>query len=413
MNIAKRATLGLFVLLLGAGAYAFAEHSVRTADAAGSGPAITVTLGNTGNAQPAQVDMTQFWEAWNLLSQNFVQVHASTTIPTDQQKLYGAIAGLASSYGDPYTVFFPPADAQVFNDDVNGSFGGVGMEMDTGAKGEIVVVAPLKDSPAQGAGILSGDVVLAIDGASTDGMLVDEAVKLIRGPVGTTVKLTVLHKGQTQSTVVSIVRATIQIPIIDAKSQSGGTFVISLYSFSQNSADLFRNALRQFFQSGDTKLVLDLRGNPGGYLDAAVEMASFFLPVGKTIVTEDFKGTQQNIVHQSFGYNVFANKKLSMVVLIDQGSASASEILAGALQQQGVATLVGTRSFGKGSVQQLMELGGGAELKITVARWLTPNGTSISDGGLTPDIKADRTADDFKAGKDPQMDAAAAWLATQ
>jgi len=368
----------------------------------------TTTIAGTPN-----VDMTQFWNAWNVLSNNFVQVHASTTIPTDKEKIYGAIAGLAASYGDPYTVFFPPSDAQVFNDDINGSFGGVGMDMDQTSNGDIIVVAPLKGSPAEAAGMHSGDVILAVDGTSTQGMIVDEAVKLIRGPVGTAVTLTVARDGVSKPLTIKIVRDTINIPIINAYARGDGVFVIELYSFSQNSADLFRNALRQFFISGDTKLILDLRGNPGGYLDAAVNMASYFLPVGDTVVTEDFKGRADNIVHRSLGYNVFANKKLSMAILVDQGSASASEILSGALQQHGVAKLVGTRTFGKGSVQQLVDLGGGAELKVTVARWLTPNGTSISDGGLHPDINATTTVADKAAGKDPTKDAALSWLATQ
>jgi len=175
-----------------------------------------------------------------------------------------------------------------------------------------------------------------------------------------------------------------------------------------------RNALRNFQQSGDTRLIFDLRGNPGGYLDQAVQMASYFLPVGDTIVTEDFEGKQDNIVNRSLGYNVFANKKLSMAILIDQGSASASEIFSGALQQHGVAKLVGTRSFGKGSVQQVMDLGNGAELKVTIARWLTPNGNSIMGNGLMPDIAASSTTvDNVKNGQDPTMDAAASWLMTQ
>jgi carboxyl-terminal processing protease len=360
------------------------------------------------------VDMTQFWNAWNVLQANFVEVHASSSIPTDQQKVYGAIEGLAASYGDPYTVFFPPSDAQVFNDDINGSFGGVGMNMDQGPDGSIIVTSPLKGSPAETAGIRSGDVVTAIDGTSTANMYVDDAVKLIRGPVGTTVTLTIARDGVAKPLIIKIVRATINIPILNSYSLSNGVFEIDLYSFSQNSADLFRDALRQFVISGDTKLVLDLRGNPGGYLDAAVDMASYFLPVGDTVVTEDFKGTQPNIVHRSFGYNVFAGKKLSMAILVDQNSASAAEILSGALQQHGVAKLVGTRTFGKGSVQQLVDLGGGAELKVTVARWLTPNGTSISDGGLTPDIQAaTTTAADQAAGTDPTKAAALSWLATQ
>ena len=362
--------------------------------------------------QPNTVDMSQFWDAWNELEQNFVQVHASTSVPTDQEKIYGAISGLAASFKDPYTVFLPPSEAQSFNETVSGSFGGVGMELGLDEKGNLIVVAPLKGSPAEAAGVRTRDRLISIGATSTSGMSVERAVKFIRGPKGSKVELSVLHQGDTKPSIISIVRDTIQIPTVDTK-QMGDVFVISLYSFSANSPDLFRNALREFFESGKTKLVLDLRGNPGGYLEAAVDMSSYFLPVGSTVVTEDYKGKRDNVVHRSLGYNVFAGKKLAMAIVVDQGSASASEILAGALQQNGVAKLVGTRTFGKGSVQQLIDLGGGAELKVTVARWLTPNKTSISDGGLTPDIKAERSETDYKAGKDPQMDAAVAWLATQ
>ncbi|HEY6020179.1 MAG TPA: S41 family peptidase, partial [Candidatus Paceibacterota bacterium] len=306
--------------------------------------------------------------------------------------------------------------AEIFNGDVNGSFGGVGMEMGMSDKGDIQVIAPLKDSPAQAAGMLSGDIITSIGTTSAAGMTTDAAVKLIRGPIGTTVTLGVLHQGATKPVSITITRQTINIPIIDTK-EDGGVFTISLYSFSQNSADLFKDALRKFIQSGDTKLILDLRGNPGGYLDAAVQMASYFLPVGDTIVTEDTKGHGTNVVHRSLGYNVFANKKLSMAILVDQGSASASEILSGALQQHNVAKLIGTRTFGKGSVQQLVDLGGGAELKVTIARWLTPNGTNISDGGLTPDIKVpaaiSTTAAQIHTSQDAAYQAATSWLATQ
>ncbi len=363
------------------------------------------------NAQPGDVDMSQFWEAWDILQGNFVQVHASTTIPTDQDKLYGAIEGLAASYGDPYTVFLPPSDAQVFNDDITGSFGGVGMSVEDTAQG--IMVTPLKGSPSEAAGVKSGDILTAINSTSTIDMSSDDAVKLIRGPVGTPVALTFMRAGETAPVLVKVTRQTINIPIIDYKDIGSGIYKISLYSFSQNSADLFRQALRAYLQSGDTKLVLDLRGNPGGYLDAAVDMASYFLPVGDSVVTEDFKGRADNITHRSLGYNVFKNKKLSMAILVDDNTASAAEILSGALQQHGVAKLVGTRTFGKGSVQQLIDLGGGAELKVTVARWLTPNGTSISDGGLKADIQATTTAADIQAGKDPTLSAALSWLATQ
>jgi len=376
-------------------------------------PGTSITLGGgLSNSQPKNVDFAKFWQAWSLLEENFVQTHASNTIPTAEERLYGAIGGLTASYGDPYTVFLPPADAKQFNEDISGAFGGVGMELGE-RNGSLTVVAPLKDSPAEAAGVRSGDVVLAVDGKPTEKMAVDSAVKLIRGQVGTPVTIILKRAGAAESIEVTIVRQTIQIPVINAYKRADGIFAIELYSFSENSTDLFRQALRQYFESGSTKLILDLRGNPGGYLEAAVQMASYFLPVGEVIVTEDYGGKQQNSAHRSVGYNVFANKKLSMAILVDQGSASASEILAGALSQHGVATLVGDRTFGKGSVQQLMQIGGGAELKVTIAHWLTPNGQSISDGGLTPDIKAERTAEQFAAGVDPQKDAAVTWLATQ
>jgi carboxyl-terminal processing protease len=358
---------------------------------------------------PTDVDITQLWKAWHLLEQNYVPTHTSSTVPTSQEQLYGAISGLTASYGDPYTVFMPPAEAQVFNEDISGAFEGVGMELGTKG-GELVVVAPLKDSPAQKAGVLSGDVILGINDKPTDGMAVDDAIKMIRGKKGTSVKLTIGRAGEAKAIEISVVRDVINIPVLNSYKRPDGIFVIELYSFSSNSADLFRTALREFLTSGSSKLMLDLRGNPGGYLEAAVEMASYFLPVGDTVVSEDFKGKAPAIVHRSIGYNVFSDKKLSMVILIDQGSASASEILSGALQQHNVAKLVGTRSFGKGSVQQLIDLGGGAQIKITVARWLTPNGSSISDGGLTPDVQATTTQEDRQAGKDPQKDAGVSWL---
>src|SRR3990167_3528886 len=362
--------------------------------------------------QPKDLDFAKFWQAWNLLQDNFVETHASSTIPTYQERVYGAIAGLTDSYGDPYTVFFPPADAKQFNEDIKGSFGGVGMELGERG-GSLTVVAPLKDSPAERAGIRAGDIILSIDGKASEAMAVEAAVKLIRGEIGTTVTLTLKRVGEQTPLTIKVVRDTINIPVLKSYRRDDGIFVIELYSFSENSAELFRRALRAYFESGSTKMILDLRGNPGGYLESAVQMASFFLPVGAPIVTEDYKGKQSNVTHRSLGYNVFANKKLSLAILVDQGSASASEILAGALSQNGVGELIGTRTFGKGSVQQLMELGGGAELKITIARWLTPNGTSISDGGLQPDIKVERTAEQFKAGADPQKDAATVWFATQ
>lgn len=340
-------------------------------------------IGDQLDATPDKsVDLTNFWKAWNALNANYVITHASSTLPTSKDRLFGAISGLASSYGDPYTVFFPPVEAKAFADNISGSFAGVGMEIDV-KDNVLTVIAPLKGTPAAAAGIKAGDIVAAIDGKTTDGLSTEKAVSEIRGPIGTTVDLTIIRDGKSLD--IKIVRDTIQIPETDdGLDPKNGVYHIALYEFTSNSADLFNQALVRFKASGGNKLVIDLRSNPGGYLDAAVDIASHFLPKGATVVTEDFGGKGTNQVHTSLGYDdVPVGTKI--VVLIDSGSASASEILAGTLQDTHTATLIGTKSFGKGSVQTLIDLDKGS-LKVTVARWITPLGHWIMGNGITPDI---------------------------
>lgn len=367
-------------------------------------------LGDGLDATPdPKLDFTDFWKVYNVLQTRFVQTHASATPYTTKTEVDAAIQGLVTAYGDPYTVFFPPAQAKLFNDNIAGNFGGVGMEIGVNDQNILTVIAPLKGTPAYKAGILAGDLVVGIDGKSTEGMSTDEAIKLIRGPKGTTVTFTIVRGKQSQQ--IKVVRDTIQVPTIDnSYDAKTGVYTIALYEFTATSADLFDGAFKDFQKSGSKKLIIDLRGNPGGYLDSAVSMASHFLPAGSVVVTEDYKGNRPNLLHKSTGTGGLpAGTKV--VILIDQGSASASEIFSGALQDNHVATLIGTRSFGKGSVQELVKIGD-ASLKVTVARWLTPSGRSISDGGLTADIKVERTQEDFAAGKDPQKDRAVQFLTT-
>ncbi|MDB5195380.1 MAG: Carboxyl-terminal processing protease [Parcubacteria group bacterium] len=367
-------------------------------------------IGDGLDATPStDANFEDFWKVWNALGNRFVETHASSTIPDTKGKMWGAIQGLTASYGDPYTVFFPPTQAKAFQEEVTGNFGGIGAELGESKDNILTIIAPLKGSPAEKAGLRAGDLVIAIDGKSTEGLSTDAAVSKIRGTVGTVVKLTIVRDQKTQD--ISVTRDTIQVPTIensyDAKT---GVYYIALYQFTETSGAQFGKAFKEFQASGSKKLILDLRGDPGGYLDQATLIAGYFLPKGQTVVTEDYKGKQENIVHKSPGQGGLP-AGTQIAVLIDQGSASASEILAGALQDTHTATLIGTRSFGKGSVQELIDVDGGS-LKITVARWLTPNGRSISDGGLTADIKADRTAADAAAGKDPQKDRAVQFLTT-
>lgn len=358
------------------------------------------------SATPDQsVNLGDFWKAWNVLNERFVDAHASSTKPTGEERVWGAIQGLAGAYGDPYTVFMPPEEAKLFHDDITGNFEGVGMELGSGVGGILTVIAPLKGTPADQAGILSGDEIIAIDDRPTDGMTPEEAVKLIRGPKGTTVTFRMLRAGEPRT--IPVVRAVIDVPTIETALKDS-VFTVSFYSFTANSSDKFKEAIDEFRNSGTNKLIIDLRGNPGGYLDSAVTIASMFLPKGAVIVTEDYKGHKENLVHRSLGLGGIPENTRT-VILINKGSASASEILGGALQDADAATLIGTNSFGKGSVQELIDLGGGS-LKMTIARWLTPSGRSISDGGLTPDLSVERTEEDYKANKDPQMERAVEFL---
>lgn len=362
----------------------------------------------------SEKDFAPFWKVWNTLEQKYV---GATTTP-NQEKIYGAMQGLVNSLGDPYTVYFPPEETEMFESDIAGSFGGVGMEVGK-KENTLTVISPIKDSPAEKAGIKAGDRIIKIDDlVISNDVSVDKAVKLIRGPAGTKVRITILSAGSSAPKEITITRDTINMPTIETEVKQGskvstsgestvglrkdGIFVIRLFSFTATAPGLFRDALREFVKSGSHKLILDLRGNPGGYLEAAVDMTSWFLPAGKIVVTEDFGKNGAPRIYRSRGYNVF-NDKLQMVILVDGGSASASEILAGALKEHGIAQLVGTKTFGKGSVQELVKITPETSLKVTIARWMTPNGTNISKNGLEPDVKVEVTPKDVEAKNDVQL----------
>lgn len=357
-----------------------------------------------GDAEPdPNADLREFWRVWDLLDEKFAMA-SGTELLTPEEKVAGAIEGLVAAYGDPYTTYFPPQEASAFNEDISGNFSGVGMEV--GIRNDVLtIISPLPGTPAEKSGLLAGDVLVTINGTSTAGMGVDEAVRLIRGPEGTEVVLGIYRPGMTTPTDYKVIRAQIEVPTVKTEKR-GDAFIISLYSFNALAEMKMQQALREYVTSGADKLVLDLRGNPGGYLQGAVSIASYFMPAGKVVLRESFGDEREEEVYRSQGKTLKQFSPKEIVVLIDGGSASASEILAGALQEQGYATVVGTASFGKGSVQELVNLPSGSSLKVTIARWLTPNGRSISNGGLEPDIKVERTVEDREANRDPQLDAA-------
>lgn len=354
-----------------------------------------------------EVELSEFWRVWELLDEKFVS--STTTDPlSEEERINGAIKGLVESYGDPYTVFLPPADAHQFEEDISGNFGGVGMEVGI-REGVVTVISPLPETPAARAGIIAGDVIVSIDGGSTENMTIDEAVKLIRGEKGTEVLLELYREGEEGFIEVTVERDIITIPTVDSE-QDGDIFTIHLYSFNALAEMKMQEELRKFITSDANKLILDLRGNPGGFLQSAVSIASYFLPTGKVIVRENFGQGEDEQVYRSSGRVIHEFTPDTMVVLIDQGSASASEILAGALKEHGIATLIGETTFGKGSVQELVDLPEGSSLKVTIARWLTPNGVSFSDGGLEPTRRVIRTPQEIIEGVDPQLEAALKWL---
>lgn len=350
-------------------------------------------------ASKDNTDLDLFFSVWNTLKDK--SIHYSEV--KDSDRIYGAIQGMTASLGDPYTTFMTPKESKDFNESISGSFDGIGAEL--GKKdGILTIVAPLKGSPSEKSGIISGDKIVSINGKSASDISIEEAVSQIRGKKGTIVKLTIYRSGEKDVREIEIMRDTIVIPTTKTEIVDG-VFVIHIYNFGEHVVNEFEKAVNEFKKSGTNYMVLDLRGNPGGYLEAAVDIASDFVPKGKTIVSEDLVKEGNKQVHTSYGYNPF-NTAPKVVVLVDEGSASASEILAGALHDHGIAKIVGVKTFGKGSVQELLPMKGGTSLKVTIARWLTPAGITIDKNGIAPDIEVKREVDEKNPKKDNQLEKA-------
>jgi carboxyl-terminal processing protease len=321
----------------------------------------------------------------------------------DAAFIEGANRGLVAAAGDTYTLFMNSKEVKEFADDLTGTIGGgIGAEISLRSD-KVTIIRTLADNPAEKAGLKAGDTILTINDESTTGWTVDKAVKLIRGDEGTTVKLSILRGTETKE--FTVTRAIISNPSVTSKIEGTvGTLTIS--RFDQETGTLSRAAAKSFKDQGVTSVILDLRGNGGGYVDAAQDVAGLWLD-DKVVVSERTNG--KVVEELRTGRNALL-AGVKTVVLVDGSTASASEIVSGALQDYGVAKLVGEKTFGKGSVQQLFPLAGGTQVKVTIARWYTPHGKNITKEGITPDVTATITQQDINAGKDPQVDAARTQL---
>ncbi len=369
------------------------------------------TVIGIGSPPPADImspaNFSKFWNLWRMLQQKFYKQ------PVNQKEmLYGAMSGLAQSLGDPYTVFFEPKTAQEFSQELQGKFEGIGAEIGIKNK-QLEIIAPLPDTPAAHAGLLAGDIILKINKMDTAGMSLDKAVHLIRGKRGTPVSFLIgrykkkeIKNGkeiQAPTTVeVTVIRDVIHVKSVNVKYKDGNIAVITVTSFNEDTSKLFSDAVQQVLAKDVKGVILDLRNDPGGYLDRAISMASNWLG-DKVIVKERRQG---KIVEEYRGNPTAPLRDMPTVVLVNGGSASASEIVSGALQDYKKATIVGTKTFGKGSVQDYTQLPDGSAVKITIAEWLTPKGRSINKQGIEPDVTVEPTQKDVNAQRDTQLDKA-------
>ena len=343
-----------------------------------------------------KINFSIFWDTWDLIKDKYVEQPVSET-----KLFYGAMAGSVAALGDPYSVFLEPEVAKEFTQELSGELEGIGAEVGI-RKNYVTIIAPLPDTPASRAGLMPGDIVYTIDGIETKGMSLDYAVSLIRGKKGTDVKLSIIRDGFSEPKDIIITRDVIDIISVNWEMKENNIAYIKVSHFNSDTSKDFKKAVKDIVLQNPKAIILDLRNNPGGYFNTAIDIANYWIDDG-IIVREQFSEGEET---KYSAQNSAVLNDYKTVVLVNRGSASSSEIVAGALQDNKKAAIMGEQTFGKGSVQALSSLSDGSAVKLTVAKWLTPKGNQIDEIGITPDVEVELTGEDIDAGRDPQLDKA-------
>ena len=363
---------------------------------------LRVPLLPRGNDQPDdEVDMGVFWEVWNALEERYYY-----DLPDEQTRVYGAIDGLIGTLDDPHTAFVPPDVARILREDDTGMFEGIGAYVDQALDGGVYIIRVFEDGPAEAAGLHANDVIIAVDGQDVTEKTLNESLLLIRGPAGSSVQLTVIREGVEEPLTFTLMRARLEIPTIESRMLEDNIGYVALFEFNTRASERLEDAVKELLDQGAQSIILDLRNNPGGFLNESILVADLFLPKGTVVIQRDVEDFET--VHQS--RNGQLAEDVPLVVLVNEASASASEIVAGAIQDRDRGTLIGTTTFGKGSVQLQYDLSDGSQLRVTYANWFTPNDRSIQGEGITPDIVVQNPEEPSQ--DDAQLDRAIQFLET-
>ena len=363
---------------------------------------LRVPLLPRGNDQPDdEVDMGVFWEVWNALEERYYY-----DLPDEQTRVYGAIDGLIGTLDDPHTAFVPPDVARILREDDTGMFEGIGAYVDQAPDGGVYIIRVFEDGPAEAAGLHANDVIIAVDGQDVTEKTLNESLLLIRGPAGSSVQLTIIREGVEEPLTFTLMRARLEIPTIESRMLEDNIGYVALFEFNTRASERLEDAVKELLDQGAQSIILDLRNNPGGFLNESILVADLFLPKGTVVIQRDVEDFET--VHQS--RNGQLAEDVPLVVLVNEASASASEIVAGAIQDRERGTLIGTTTFGKGSVQLQYDLSDGSQLRVTYANWFTPNDRSIQGEGITPDIVVQNPEEPSQ--DDAQLDRAIQFLET-